>query len=177
MKRDIREIFKDEELPRKKLPSFHEVEFLQKLEILNKKQEPKPFFKTWKIAASIILMFSVGYYFLSTYTEVKQENQPTLLVQVKQIEKEYLKNIKTEWNTFVKLTTDKNLIEKYKEKLLNLDINYKEVSVQFEENPNNINILESLINNLQNRLQLLKNIKEHLKELNQKNTSNETIYL
>ncbi len=173
MKRDIRELFKNDAYPKKKLPNFHEGEFLGKLERFNKKKKSKPFFQTLKIAASIVLIFSVGYYLL----DLKTENNSTLFAQVKQIEKEYLQNIDTEWNTFVKLTADKKLIKKYKEKLMNLDINYKEVSVRFEENPNNINILESLINNLQNRLQLLKNIKEHLKELNQKNTSNETIYL
>jgi len=177
MKRDIRELFKNEEFPKKKLPNFHEEEFLGKLEKLNKKEKSKPFVQIFKIAASIVLMLSVGYYFLSTESAVKQEDQPTLFVQVKQIEKEYLKNIREEWNDFLALTTDRNLIEKYKEKLLKLDTNYGKVSKQFEEKPNNINILESLINNLQLRLELLKDIKEHLKELNQKNTSNETIYL
>jgi len=177
MKRDIRELFKNEEFPKKKLPNFHEEEFLGKLEKLNKKEKSKPFVQIFKIAASIVLILSVGYYFLSTESAVKQEDQPTLFVQVKQIEKEYLRNIKTEWDTFVQLTTDHNLIEKYKQKLLNLDINYREASKQFTENHNDINILQSLINNLQLRLELLKDIKEHLKELNQKNTSNETIYL
>ena len=173
MKRDIREIFNNDELPKKKLPDFHKDEFLEKLEVFNKKESSKPAFKIWKIAVSIALIFSVGYYLM----DLKTENNSTLFAQVKQIEKEYLQNIDAEWNTFVKQTTDKKLIEKYKEKLLSLDINYKEVSVQFEKNPNSINILESLINNLQSRLQLIKDIKEHLKELNQKNTSNETIYL
>lgn len=173
MKRDIRKIFNKEEFPKKKLPDFHEDEFLEKLEVFNKQKSSKSSFKVWKIAASIVLLFSVGYYF----STIKTEKNLTLFAQVKQIEKEYLQNIDAEWNTFVKLTTDKKLIENYKEKLLSLDINYKEISVQFEENPNNINIIELLINNLQNRLQLIKDIKEHLKELNQKNTSNETIYI
>ena len=173
MKRDIREIFNTDEFPKKKLPDFHEDEFLKKLETLNKKKKLKSVSKIWKVAVSIVFIFSVGYYFLDT----KTETDSTLVTEIKQIEKEYLQNIETEWNTFVKLTSDKKLIEKYKEKLLNLDMSYLEVSEQFKKNPNNINILESLINNLQNRLQLIKDIKEHLKELNQKNTSNETIYL
>lgn len=173
MKRDIRKIFNTDEFSKKKLPDFHEDEFLEKLEILNKKKNLKPNFKTWKVAVSIVFIFSVGYYLL----DVKTETDSTFITEIKQIENEYLQNIEAEWNNFVKLTSDKKLIEKYKEKLLNLDLNYQEVSEQFKENPNNINILESLINNLQNRLQLIKDIKQHLKELNQKNTSNETIYL
>mgnify|MGYP005989895763 CR=1 FL=1 len=173
MKQDIREVFKKEQLPKKKLPDFHEDEFLEKLKKFNKKKISKPFFQIRKIAVSIVLIISVGYYLLN----VNSEKNSTLFAQIKQIEKEHLQNIDTEWNAFVSLTTDKKLIKKYEEKLLKLDINYKEVSLLFEKNPNNINILELLINNLQTRLQLIKSIKEHLKELNQKSTSNETIYL
>ena len=173
MKRDIRKIFNTDEFPKKKLPDFHEDEFLKKLETLNKMKKPKPTFKIWKVAVSIALVFSVGYYLL----DVKTETDSTFITKIEQVEKEYLQNIEAEWYTFVKLTSDKKLIEKYKEKLLTLDMNYQEISKQFKEYPKNINILESLISNLQNRLQLIKDIKEHLKELNQKNTSNETIYL
>lgn len=173
MKQDIREIFKNDELPKKKLPNFHEDEFLEKLEKFNKKKTKKTFFKTWKIAASIVLIFSVGYYFLSTNTE----KTPTLFVQVKKIEKEYLQNIDTEWNTFIKLTDDKNLIERYEQKLKEYATDYKKITKQLKEFPNSINILESLIENLQRRLQIIKDIQEHIKELNQKNISNETIYL
>jgi hypothetical protein len=172
MKRDIREIFRKNELPKKKLPDFHKDEFLGKLEKFNKKEKPKSFFK---IVVSIALILSVGYYFLNSETEIKQENQPTLLVQVKQIEKEYLNNINKEWNNFVKLTDDKNLIKKYKEKLSALDIGYKEISKQFKIESNNISVLEKLIKNLQTRLQFLKDIQNHIKILNQKNISYETI--
>lgn len=177
MKRDIREFFKDEEFPKKKLPNFHEGEFLGKLEKLNKKEKPKPFLHFFKIAASIVLMLSVSYYFLQTKTEIKKENQPTLFVQVKQIEKEYLNNIHKEWNEFVALTNDKNLVANYKEKLTALDIRYKETIKQFNLSPNNISVLEKLIKNLQTRLQYLKDIQDHIKNLNQNNISYETITL
>jgi hypothetical protein len=177
MKRDIREIFKNEQLPKKKLLSFHEDEFLGKLNKSTKKEQPKPFFQVFKIAASIVLMLSVGYYFLNTGAEIKRDNQSTILVQVQQIEEEYLNNINEEWHGFIKVANDTVLVKKYKQKLKESEINYILITKKFKENPNSINILESLINNLQRRLQLVKDIKEHIKELNQKNTSNETIYL
>ena len=86
-----------------------------------------------------------------------------------------MQNIKTEWNSFVKLTDDKNLIKKYKEKLSALDIDYKEITKQFKIAPNNISVLEKLISNLQTRLRFLKDIQNHIKNLNQKNISYETI--
>jgi hypothetical protein len=168
MKQDIREIFKNEALQKKKLPNFHEDEFLGKLEKTSKK---KPISHIWKIAVSIALLFSVGYYFLNTKVKI----EPTLFVQVKQIEKEYLQNIKTEWKNFVALTDDENLIKKYKEKLSALDVGYKEITKQFNKAPNNIFVLEKLIKNLQTRLQFLKDIQSHIKILNQKNISYETI--
>lgn len=177
MKRDIRELFKDEEFPKKKLPSSHEEEFLGKLDKLAKKEKPKPYLQFFKIAGSIVLMLSVGYYFLSTKTAVKLEDQSTLFVQVKQIEMEYLNNIHKEWNDFVALTNDKNLVENYREKLSALDISYKETTKQFKLSPNNISVLEKLIKNLQTRLQYLKDIQDHIKNLNQNNISYETITL
>jgi hypothetical protein len=91
MKRDIRDIFKSDQLPKKELPDFHEDEFLERLQKFNKKKKSKPFFKTLKIAASIVFIFSVGYYLM----DVNSEKNLTLFAQIKQIEKEYLQNIDT----------------------------------------------------------------------------------
>ena len=122
-------------------------------------------------------MLSVGYYFLNTKTEIKKENQPTLFVHVKQIETEYLNNIHNEWNDFVQVTNDTVLVKRYEQKLKESETSYKRITKKFKDNPNSINVLESLIDNLQRRLQLVKDIKQHIKELNQKPTNNETIYL
>lgn len=175
MKQDIREIFKKETLQKKKLPIFHEDEFLGKLKAHHKKEKPKSSFRIFKIAVSIALVISVGYYFLRP--EIIIDSQSASLVQVRKIEKEYLNQINKEWKSFVKLTKDKNLIQKYEEKLFNLNEDYKDISKQFEKDTNNVFVLENLIKNLQRRLQLLKDIQNHIKELNQKNTSYETIYL
>ncbi len=175
MKQDIRELFKNEVLQKKKLPNFHEDEFLEKLKKQSKKEKSKSSFRILKIAASITLIISVGYYFLKS--EVKTDSQSTLFVQVKKIEKEYLNQINKEWKSFVKLTKDKNLIQKYEEKLFKLNQDYKDITKQFEKDANNVFVLENLIKNLQRRLQLLKDIQNHIKELNQEKTSYETIYL
>lgn len=173
MKQDIRELFKNNELEKKKLPSFHEKDFLEKLERFNKNKLPKKHVEKWKIAVSILLIFSIGYYFFKS--EIYISPEPTLFVQVKKIEKEYLSQIDNEWESFIKLTSDKELVKRYEEKLSNLDINYKEISNELKQDPNNIMVLEKLIENLQTRLKILKDIQNHIKELNQKNISNETI--
>ena len=100
-----------------------------------------------------------------------------LEIQFEGIENEYLININKEWNAFIEVANDTILIRKYKEKLKDSNTDYKKITTQLKELPNNINVLESLIDNLQRRLQLIRDIKEHINELNQKKTSNETIYI
>ena len=173
MERDIRDLFKNDDTGKKKLPSSHREEFLEKLKRSSKKQ--KKFYNNWKVVASIVILFSVGFYFINS-NETKQKT-PTLLVQVKKIEKEYLININKEWENFIEVTQDSILVNKYKIKMQDFDKDYQKITKQLEKNPNNINVLEALISNLQRRLELIKNIKEHIKELNQKNTNNETIFI
>jgi hypothetical protein len=176
MKQDIRNLFKQQELPKKKLPDSHKDEFLEKLqkaEVRKPKNKKTNF--VLKVAASIVLLLSAGYFFQNSI-DPKAQNT-ALEVQVEQIEKEYLKNINKEWSAFVKNTDDQNLIKRYEEKLLKLDASYKEVFKEFKKDPNNISILEGLIKNLQRRLELLKNIQKHIKELKQKNKSYETIII
>lgn len=177
MKQDIRDLFKQKSLPKKKLPDFHEDDFLEKLTTFNQKKKSKVFLPILKIAAAIVLIFSVSYYFLNSDVEIENHNQPEMLVEIQQIEKEYLKHIDDEWNSFIEIATDPTLIKKYEQKFKESDIDYKNITKKLKQYPNNINVLESLIDNLQKRLLLIRNIKEHLKELNQKNKSNETIYL
>lgn len=173
MKRDIREIFKNKQLPKKKLPNLHEDEFLRKLENFNKneKPKPKPILQIFKIAVSIVLILFVGYYFLNI--KINSKNESRTLAQVQQIEREYLKHIKTEWNNFIKLTNDKNLIKKYEEKLTNLDLSYQEISNQYITDKNNIIVIRALIENLKNRLELLEDIQQHINLLNKKNNQYE----
>jgi hypothetical protein len=164
MKQDIRDLFKQKSLPKKKLPNFHEDDFLDKLTIFNQKKKSKVFLPILKIAASIVLILSVSYYFLNS--DIEKNEQPEMFVEIQQIEKEYYTNIKIEWDKFVLLTDDQNLINKYQEKLKNLDLNYQEILIQYKTDKNNLILIEALIQNLKNRLQLLKDIQQHINLLN-----------
>lgn len=177
MEHDIRDLFDKSEEPKKVLPKNHRKEFSRKLnQVVPKKIKRKPFFFI-KIAASILLIISSSYFYLDYSSDVQKTAKTEIQIQVEIFEKEYLTNINKEWETFVSVSRDTVLINKYKVKLKESKIDYKKITKQLKQQPNNINVLQSLINNLQRRLQLVKDIKEHVKELNQKNTSNETIYL
>ncbi|ARV15892.1 hypothetical protein [Polaribacter sp. SA4-12] len=174
MEHDIRDLFKNKEYPIKKIPKEHRKDFITKLNgVKNSKNKKSPYYFL-KIAASILLILFCGYFYQNTYSK---PTKTAFEIQFEGIENEYLININKEWNSFIEVANDTILIRKYKEKLKDSNTDYKKITTQLKELPNNINVLESLIDNLQRRLQLIKDIKEHINELNQKKTSNETIYI
>ncbi len=173
MEQDIRKLFETDEFPTKKLPANHEDEFAQKLKLqAPKKRRSNLFFL--KVAASVAIIFTLGYVLVNS---MDKGTQPTeLQKQVAEIEKNYLKQIDQEWEAFVKTTNDQDLVKYYKETLDDLKEDYDKISIQFSQEPNNIPILEELIKNLQRRLDLLKNIQEHIK-VNKKSKHYETIII
>ncbi len=175
MERDIRDLFQENDDFKKDLPKSHREDFIKKL---NKNNTQKPKWKfgfAYKIVAFVALILSLMYFFSIKTDDI--DNTNSFENQFSKIENDYLKNIDKEWKQFTEITKDTLLIKKYEEKLNDFNDDYKKIINQLKEFPNDINLLESLINNLQRRLQLIKEINEHIKELNQKNTSNETIYL
>ncbi len=171
MKQDLRDLFKMEEENVKPLPDTHRTEFIQKLNATKSSKVDKTIF--YKVAASLVLFLAIGYLMVNTLN-VKDKHVSSLELQIEQVETQYLSNIEIEWERFLKLTKDEKLIQRYKQKLESLDKEYQDVSKSFKANTNNILIIESLVENLQTRLQLLKNIQAHIKLLNQKTNDYET---
>ncbi|SHG46243.1 hypothetical protein [Winogradskyella jejuensis] len=165
MKRDIRELFKNEvEDTKHELPRNHRKEFLEKLNSEKSNESNKSNYLFLRIAAVVVIALTVGFF---TLHKSGVEENP-LVAQVAQVEKEYLANIESEWQNFKAIATDSVLVKRYEKRLLDLDEDYKEISIAFKNDTNNIAVVESLIQNLQIRLQLLKDIQEHIKILNQK---------
>lgn len=168
MKRDIRELFKDNEA-QTALPKNHRAEFLEKLQ-----QQPKPAtnYKHWlRIAVVAVIALGIGF---GVLYKSPIENQNTMVAQIQAIEAQYLQDIDTEWHNFVALTKDDVLVARYKKRLDALDADYQDISAQFQNDTNNILVIEALVENLQTRLQLLKDIQEHINILNQNNEQYET---
>lgn len=163
MKQDIRELFGMEE-DLKTLPDNHRAEFLDKL---NQQKQSKNKRYTWiRAVAVVVVALTIGF---ALYPIQPTENISPFIAQVEAVEAEYLEEIKTEWQNFVAIADDEVLVERFRKKLDELDADYKNISIQFRANPNNIEIVELLIDNLQTRSQILKNIQEHIKILNQNN--------
>lgn len=167
MKQDIRNLFKEED-DLKSLPKNHRTEFLKKLE---KQPTKKSAFPWLKIAAVLLVALTIG--FCMFYTKSTAENVSPIIAQIEAVEAEYLANIKAEWESFVAIAEDDVLVERFRNKLSDLDKDYQIISSQFKNDANNILVIESLVDNLQTRLQILKDIQKHIKILNQNNEHHE----
>lgn len=173
MKRDIRNLFKDDEEEHlKQLPDNHRAEFMTQLKKQSKPKR-KPF--VWlSVAAILLIALTVGF---NVFNADIDTNKPEpIIAQVENIEAEYLANIETEWQNFIALTEDEKLVKRFRKKLDELDSDYQEISIQFQNDSNNILVIEALVDNLQTRLQILKDIQKHIKILNQNNEQYENTF-
>nr|WP_321222890.1 hypothetical protein [uncultured Psychroserpens sp.] len=183
MKQDIRDLFRDTDAnlidtSGKQLPDNHRQEFYDQLKASRPRRESKLNTNYLiKIAAIITLFVALTVALFTTLDNTSKQivEEPSIETQIERIEKEYLASIDLEWQRFLTVANDEKLVERYKDKLDDLTRDYKEISLQFKEDNNNISVIESLVENLQTRLQLLKDIQEHIKVLNQKNEQYETI--
>jgi len=177
MKQDIRKILEDKVVSNKKLSESHRAEFITKLKASRSTAKNSQQFIIYRVAAVIVVLITMGYftYNLTRIQEPKVSQSQTMIAQMETIEREFLKNIDTEWQNFLMLAKDEKLVKRFEQRLDNLDKDYQEVSQQFKENSNNILIIENLVENLQTRLQLLKDIQEHITILNKQNQDYEII--
>ena len=168
MKQDIRDLFKEEETFQA-LPNNHREEFLTKLQS-QPKRKSHVFYWIGAVAVAVVVLV-LGFNLANTAATT--QNTSSVLAQIEAVDAKYLKDIEKEWQSFVALTEDERLVERFKVRLNELDKDYQEISSQFNQDSNNIVVIESLVENLQTRLKLLKDIQEHIKILNQNNEQNE----
>lgn len=169
MKQDIRNLFnKEDELTIKKLPSNHRDEFQKKLKLVKPQKQS---FLILKMAASLLILLGIGYGIYQL--QPKNYSDEHTISQLANIEKQYLNHIQSEWESFLAVTNDSTLVKRYEKKLDELETDYKMLSNQLKSNPQNIFIIEDLISNLQNRLQLLQDIQNHIQILNKNRANNE----
>ncbi|QNK78847.1 hypothetical protein H7F37_07190 [Winogradskyella sp. PAMC22761] len=166
MKRDIRTLFKGED-DLKILPEHHKSEFADKLK---KQSKPKQNPYAWLSAAAILIIaLTIGFNVRDMESKPELNQVSPIIAQVEAVEAAYLKDIETEWQSFLTIADDAVLVERFRKKLKDLDTDYQDISLQFKEDSNNILVIEALVVNLQTRLQILKDIQKHINILNQNN--------
>lgn len=190
MGQDLREMFKKENKPGKfKMPEGHENRFLERLEAELPKQS-KPSFYILKIAASVLVLLSigiVGYKVLTKEDAIKttvvEKSDPSkekkgisfgdLSPDLKKVEDYYVTNINLELSRLEVSEENKMLVDSFMDRLADLNSEYERLNTELNEIGPNDQTITALIKNLQLRLQLLQKLKGKLNEL--KSSKNEQV--
>lgn len=173
MKQDIRKVLKNIDVSKHKLPDGHREDFYAKLKISKpRNKNVTDYTYVYKVAAIVLVLLTAGYFFINGDAAAK--NEKAFVKQIEAIEKDYMVSIDKEWKSFLLLAKDENLVSRYKKRLEDLDADYKEISKQYVDDSNDVFMIEALVENLQTRLNLLKDIQKHINLLNQQNEHYET---
>ena len=188
MQQDIRDRLKeykeeDIELSANHTPKF---EALLQSEIPQQKQK-KQYLKWISIAASVVLLVSLGIKLYSTKTMeedllntetssiVKKISLGSISPEFKTIETYYENSIKIEIGQLEMTEENTEIVDGYLFKIAELTKEYKSLTKELNTKGVNDATIDALISNLQLRLQLLKRLKKQLKKFKNLNTTqNET---
>jgi hypothetical protein len=144
-----------------------------------------------KIAASVLVLFSLGIYTYTNYESVtpqqsvvvvdkgvKQTSEQgyslgDLSPDLKKVENYYVTSINLELSRLEVSGENKALVDDYMSRLSELDEEYKRLNIELNEIGPNDQTITALIKNLQLRLQLLQKLKLKLNQL--KSSENEQV--
>lgn len=190
MQKDIKKMLEDYKETNVELSGNHAKKFEALLQQEIHQQKPqKQYFKWLSIAASIILLVSLGIQFYPTKDVVENLNNKD--VEINSSQKQItLGNISPEFNTIEKYYTNsiklaisqleindsnKEVLDGYLIKIAELTKEYQLLTQELNTKGVNDATINALISNLQLRLQLLQRLKKQLKQLkNLKSKQNET---
>ncbi len=176
MARDIRELFKDDNVSNEKMPKNHQDRFLEKLDkALPDKRKSK--FHWMQIAASVVMLLGFGFgayhYFqpeepikVATTNPVETKTLGDVSPGLKKVEDYYLASINLELSKMEYTPETKDVFDGYLVQLDELDKEYKRLSLELTESGPSELTVNALIDNLKFRLNLLYRLRSQLKELN-----------
>jgi len=187
MAQDLREMLKEDREGKYPMKKGHEQRFL---DLLDQKlpQTKRPSFFMLKIAASVLILLSVG---ILSYKQLKSSaNVKTTVVDkdnglqdqneislgdlspdLKKVENYYMASINLELSQLEISQDNKALVDNFMERLAELNVAYQNLNTELNEIGPNDQTITALIKNLQLRLQLLHKLKDKLNEL--KSSENE----
>lgn len=174
MLKDLKDILKEDSTEKLELPLNHRQRFENRLQKLEPKKRKNYMFL--KIAASILILISVGY-FLTQSNTIQPDSSidekidlADISPELKQIENNYESAINYEMLGIVATEDNKEILDSYLEKVALLSEDYKVLSKKLVTDEINEKVVNAVINNLQLRLQLLLELKDKLTELKSNKT-------
>lgn len=187
MGQDIRKMFEEMRKQEKyTMAEDHEARFMKKLDTSLHKEKNSGLFN-WKIAATLALLVSAGWFVYNTFGEPTIDNgiadteNPASVTEIslgslspdlKAIESYYQTNINLKLSQLDVSKDNKALVDSYMEQLSKLDEEYKELSAELNSVGPNDQLISAMVKNLQLRLQLLQKLGKKLNDL--KTEKNET---
>lgn len=181
MKVEIREKLKKDKMLRE-LPKDHRSLFEQKLEkeLHTGSNSPR---KYLMIAASVMVLFSLGYLITQVQQSPRQQLQPAsakvslqeFSPELKKVETYYLTAISFEMANLEVTEENKMILDTYFRKLNAMSNEYQLQSGKLDINTVDEALINNLIDNLQMRLQLMIELKKELKKLKSKKNEEDTV--
>lgn len=175
MARDIRELFKNDNISNQKMPKNHQDRFLEKLDMAFPKEQ-KPKFNWVQVAAGVVLFLGLGFvgynYFkpekpteVATTNPAKIKTLGDVSPGLKKVEDYYLASINLELSKMEYTPETKSVFDGYLLQLNELDKEYQRLSVELTESGPSELTVNALIDNLKFRLNLLHRLRSQLKTL------------
>lgn len=179
MPKSIKDILKENKINHKELKENHRQRFEQRLNKLHQPKKKHYFFL--KVAASIIVLLSVGYFSFFNNNKINVDELPiepkitglsSVSPEMQKIENFYLTAISYEIASLEETPQNKKILEDYLDKIGKLDADYNRLNNELSKKGVNVKVINNLITNLQLRLQLLLQLNDQLNELKTSNTIN-----
>ncbi len=193
MAQDIRELLRqDKQVPIESIREGHRDRFMQKLEkeFPEVKKSKRSLNYPWlRIAASVVVIFSISLFTLTQFSETtdpgvevvdvldsKVKNSTVVLTkesstlaeispEYEEVENNILTSIKFQLSKITVDDSNRELVESFKERLNNLDVEYQKLNKELIEVGPNVHSIEAMMENLTIRLSLLNRLKDKLEEL------------
>jgi uncharacterized protein YeeX (DUF496 family) len=183
MQQDIRDKFKNYEEENVELSKNHSTKFEALLQQELHQNKPKKNYIKWlSVAASIMLLVSIGIQFYPNKTPepiitkndddstTKQITLGNISPEFNTIETYYINSINLEISQIDLSDENKELVDSYLLKIAELTKEYKNLTQELNTKGVNDATIDALIRNLQLRLQLLQRLKKQLNEFKNLNT-------
>jgi len=189
MAQDLRELFKEQRENEKfKMKDGHENRFLSLLEEELPSAKRKNSYLWLKIAASVVIVLSIGSYLLlneshnkdviktNVVEHIKDDLKKSISLgdlspELKKVENFYVANINYELSKLKVSEENKEVVDGFLSRLDELNVEYEVLNKELNEIGPNDQTIEAAINNLQLRLQLMQKLKSKLNQL--KSSKNE----
>ncbi|KOY52831.1 hypothetical protein [Polaribacter dokdonensis] len=183
MQQDIRDKFKNYKEENVELSKNHSIKFEALLQQELHQNKPKKNYIKWlSVAASVMLLVSIGIQFYPNKTSepiiTKNDNDTTtkqitlgnISPEFNTIETYYTNSINLEISQLDLSDENKELVDSYLLKIAELTKEYKNLTQELNTKGVNDATIDALIRNLQLRLQLLQRLKKQLNEFKNLNT-------